>query len=703
MSNLQFGISIKAYNHFSRVMDNFSTKMDDISRSTKTAQSRFRTFQNATSGVTSSLRTLGVVAGVAFSGLAVGVIKTGSDFEQALMGLKAMTGQTTEAVDDLGNTALDLSEKFGSGATGIVTAMTRIASVKSSLMDNVEGLKEYTDATGMLAKISETNFETAGTSLVTMLNIFAKNEGKTFGKNPFGESIQGMDVKKSILTPVRAIDMLAKSAQKGSMKINQLKQAISVAGGTGSMIGLTFAETQGTFNALARSGMVTSMVARQSRNIFLKLNEEVPQLAEGTISYYDALTRIKKLNLPTNVIAKWIGSVNISGWNALMENLDFAKDLTKKVQMNAKGSAQVMFNDVTGTLTEKFKRLRQAVNKEFILIYEPFKPILKKMVDGLRNIVKWLGSGSMSSKLFIGSVGGALAIVTASVVALGVALTAGTFTLWAQTALPAIYKVAGAMALATGGMSVVIPAVLAGIALLIGAMSFFRSDGEKGFFETLTEDLTDLFNVGKTVFFAMAGWAIDLMSAFDIDLGPAFKIFGTILKGILIVIVAIVSALLSIVAIVESILITGFKALLGVVTFIVNFLSDWFEEIYGFELVDIFNLENIEKAIDYAKTAFDKFSAMHNDTVSTSLFKPTASLSSEEKQKFNEKEPSFMETAGGTLWDAMTISPYEAYNRIAIYMSNEDGKVKVLKTEGNVTNLKIEDETGTSQMNPIGD
>ena len=684
MSKFTAGIEIKAFDQFSRTMDKFVSEMNAVSKSTKKAQQRLNDFSNATAGVSTALKRMGMAAGIAFAAITALAIKSGSEFETALANLSAMTNQTEGNLTILGDSSLVMAKKFGNSASSILEGMTRIASAKSELMTDPAGLKEFTNAAGILAKIANTSFEQAGESVVAMTNIF-KDQG---------------------LTAAQAIDQLSASTVKGILKITQLQQALSISGGVAALAGLDFAETQAAIQAVGRTGLKTSTIARQMKNIFLRLSIAVPGLKDGTQDFFEVLQKLNKEDLSPKFLKKWLGAENIPAWQGLMENLDFAKDMRDVVRDQSAGKAMEMFAKVMDTVNEASKRLWQTINNKLIMVFNDLLgPILKKTIGWLTDFTEWMFSGSKGAKVFALAIGAMAFVLTTAFVALSALVGIPAIVMWAAAAKAAIISLAVTFHAATGGIFLIIGAVLALVPALWALSAWMRSDNETSFFKTILNDLKDFWSIVKTIFGAIWGVVRPIFEFLIPEGGDGLKLIGTILKWVLGIFVAI-STVIAVLIIAPLMIVVGI--IMGIWKLwlkISDVVSKVFEDVTGFKPIEIFDTENIEAAWQKVKDIFNVLKGGVSIQEAADLSVGGFSQAAERNRTEGDNGIGLMDFTpiglalraaefGGGLFGN------NQQNNINIAIANEDGKARVTKVDGSNTNVTTEESiTGPGQIN----
>lgn len=222
------------------------------------------------------------------------VIDTGSEYEQKLAGLQAVTGASGPVLDDLSNRARDLAKQFGGSASTQVEAFQTILSkFGPSLADTPEALGTFSTNVNTLAKAAGLDAKGAVDALA--------NSMLQFG-------VDASDPAKLAEESGRFINVLAASAKVGAAEIPQVAEAILQAGVAAKGANLSFEETNAAIQVLAVGGKVGSEAGVGLRNVLGLLQKQSGPGAE----------QLKKLGLSVEGLG---ASLTTKGLGATLEQL----------------------------------------------------------------------------------------------------------------------------------------------------------------------------------------------------------------------------------------------------------------------------------------------------------------------------------------------------------------------------------------------
>lgn len=222
------------------------------------------------------------------------VIDTGSEYEQKLAGLQAVTGASGPVLDDLSTRARDLAKQFGGSASTQVEAFQTILSkFGPSLADTPEALGTFSTNVNTLAKAAGLDAKGAVDALA--------NSMLQFG-------VDASDPAKLAEESGRFINVLAASAKVGAAEIPQVAEAILQAGVAAKGANLSFEETNAAIQVLAVGGKVGSEAGVGLRNVLGLLQKQSGPGAE----------QLKKLGLSVEGLG---ASLTTKGLGATLEQL----------------------------------------------------------------------------------------------------------------------------------------------------------------------------------------------------------------------------------------------------------------------------------------------------------------------------------------------------------------------------------------------
>lgn len=208
----------------------------------------------------------GLVTGAVEKGLSLvaegfsQAIEKGSEFEKQLNAVGAVTGQSGEALDKIGESALELSKTFGGDANAQLGAFQGILSkFGAQLAETPQYLNEVTKNVNLLAKAGGIDATTAMNSLTDVMMQF------------------GVDVTNGAVAAeesARYMNVLAASAQVGSAEITDVSASILQVGVTAKSAGLSLEETNSAIQILAGGGKKGSEAGVALRNSLQYLQKQ---------------------------------------------------------------------------------------------------------------------------------------------------------------------------------------------------------------------------------------------------------------------------------------------------------------------------------------------------------------------------------------------------------------------------------------------
>lgn len=277
----------------------------------------------------------GGVAGVvssAISKLSEGigqVISLGSEFEQSLAGVSAITGVTGAGLSDLGQRALDLSAKFGGSANAQLQSFQGILSrFGAQLAQTPDQLGKVSENINILAKAGGLD---AAAAMDTLTNSMLQ----------FGVDVTNADEAASESS--RFINVLAASAKVGAAEIPQVGEAVLVAGVAAKQAKVSFEETNAAIQVLAAGGKVGAEAGTALRNVLGKIagEEVIPN---------EALKKLKSLGVNMNIVSDT--SIPLSG--RLKELGKASKDATAFAQVfgTENAAAAAILAQGAGTISD---------------------------------------------------------------------------------------------------------------------------------------------------------------------------------------------------------------------------------------------------------------------------------------------------------------------------------------------------------------
>jgi TP901 family phage tail tape measure protein len=300
------------------------------------------------------------------------VIAAGTKFQDALLSVQAITGQTDEEMKGLAGSAKDLAEKFGGSASDQLKSFGGILSkFGADVAKQPEALASLADSVNVLSAASGDDAATSMSALTDSMLQF----GLLDADNP----------TKTAENAVKSINALAASAQVGAAEIPQVAASILATGVAAKGANLSLEQTTAAIQVLSVGGKTGSEAGIGLRNVLGLLQKASGPAAEalkemGTSSKElgellttkgldAALAKVKKgmdtyaTDAQRNTALMTIfGTENAASAGILLGNVDkltsYQADITAAVTEGASNSASayaqagVRMNSVSTTIAQ---------------------------------------------------------------------------------------------------------------------------------------------------------------------------------------------------------------------------------------------------------------------------------------------------------------------------------------------------------------
>lgn len=418
-----------------------------------------------------------------FAGAMQSVLAVGNEYEATLAAVGAVTGQSGDALTNLGNKARELALQFGGSASDQLKSFQGILSkLGPQVADNADALKAMGNTVNILSAASGDDAATSMNALVdTMLQL-----GLTTG-----------DAAKDAATMAQVADALAASAKVGAAEIPQVAQSMLQVGVAAKGAKMDLSATTAAIQVLAVGGKTGSEAGVALRNVLgliqkasgpaeaamQKMGTSSKELGEilTTQGLDVALAKIKSgMNGLGSAAEKnatlmtIFGTENSAAAGILLDNLDqfktFQEGISDAVSKGASGTdgAVAQANARLGTAEAISKRIKAQVEDVFIGISQTlgsgFSAILTSTAQLAPTISTVVGIKNIIPEGLVGRAKDfALQILTKIVPGLFATATA-------QGAVAASSGVAAAGMVATGAAATGAGAAAGGTASAFGAM-----------------------------------------------------------------------------------------------------------------------------------------------------------------------------------------------------------------------------------------
>ena len=148
----------------------------------------------------------------------VSAAKAVEEFDVALKDLSSITGMVGADLKDIGDSAKELSMKFGTSATSIVDSFKLIGSQAPELLEDKEGLEAVTEAALVLSKAAGIDVTQSAKGITTVMNQMGVSASEAAG----------------------IVNALAAGSKDGAAEVDYLQTAIEKSGTAASTASMTY-------------------------------------------------------------------------------------------------------------------------------------------------------------------------------------------------------------------------------------------------------------------------------------------------------------------------------------------------------------------------------------------------------------------------------------------------------------------------------
>ena len=347
-------------------------KSDDFQRGMDNAEKRSKTFGETMRGITTK-----VMAAVAAFKMLAGTLKTITNFEAAQSKLAAVLGTTTDKMQRLTDSAIELGRKTqytASEVTGLQTELAKLGFAEPEILSMQEAVLKFAAAVG------------------TDLPSAAARAGATM--RGFGLTAEETS---------HMLEVMAVSTSKSALSFNYLDSTLGKLVPVTRSFGLNTEATISLLGTLANAGIDASSAGTALRNILIQLSDKSsklnaaigkqPQTMEELIEAFQTL-RDKHIDLgqAQELVDKRSASVLLS----LMNNADACRELYGELN-NTDGALDEMYDTMTHNVAGAVKEVQSAW-EGFVLSLRGSTGILYTVLTNVRDLI-----GELNYAMFMGT------------------------------------------------------------------------------------------------------------------------------------------------------------------------------------------------------------------------------------------------------------------------------------------------------------
>lgn len=314
----------------------------------------------------------------AIAGVGIASISAVEDFDASLRSLSALTGVTGKTLDNVGEGAIELSNKFGVAAKDIVGSMEKIGSQAPQLLGDMDALNKVTEAAIVLKKAAgNISMEEASAAVTTVMN--------------------QMGVSAEHATDI--INTLAAGSQKGAADINYLNQAIAKSGSQAAAAGMGYNQLVGAIETIAPKFASAEVAGTALNTLLVRLQTQgESKFNPAVVGMEKALDNLAAANLTAEEKVKLFGQSALLAGNTLIESRKAYQDMTDAV--TGTNTAYEQMETRSGGLATTWEKLKNTWNNFLIIIGQsaPIQAVIGALglmmkavgllVNGLSGLVK---------------------------------------------------------------------------------------------------------------------------------------------------------------------------------------------------------------------------------------------------------------------------------------------------------------------------
>ena len=510
-------------------LNNYQKELEDVNKELKNNIASLNEFSEKLGKVGEKTTEAGkkltstVTAGVV--GIGVASVKTAADFESSMSKVAATMGMTADEINNGSDDFKKLEEaarKMGSetmfSATDAAEALNYLALAGYDVDKSINTLPTVLN----LAAAGEIDLASASDMVTDAMSALGDTAGPT----------------------EEFVDKMAVTAQKSNTSVAQLGEAILTVGGTAKNLAGGTTELNTALGILADNGVKGAEGGTALRNIILSLSAPTETAANQMealgLQVYDAEGKMRPLNdifndlnlimstmtqgEQTEVLNKIFNKVDLKSANALLANSgDRFNELSGYINDcdgAAANMAETMQNNLNGQITE----LKSALSEAGIAIGQELIPIIKDIVESIKEWVDWFNQLDEGQKKTILTIIAVVAAIGPLLIIIGTLCSS----------ISKIITLFTTLAPVIGAINAPIVIIIAAIAALIaiGVLLYKNWDKIKEGASKVWDGVKLAFNTGISFAKTLVNGFISFVTSIPKKVVDIFKGIGSTIKGI---------------------------------------------------------------------------------------------------------------------------------------------------------------------------
>lgn len=354
-------------------------------------------FEKSVSGLTGKAVKAATAIAAAVGAVSIAAIKVGSNFEEGMSKVSAISGTTGADLEKLKEKAMEMGAKTKFSATEASEALQYMSMAgwkTEDMLDGLEGIMNLAAASGEdLASTSD-----IVTDALTAFGLSAKDS-------------------------TRFADVLAAASSNANTNVSLMGETFKYVAPVAGALGYSVEDTAVAIGLMANAGIKGSQAGTALRSMLSRLAKPTDDVAaamdtlgisltnsDGTMKSFNEITldlrsSFSKLNQAqkTEMAATLAGQEAMSGLLAIVNASDDDFNKLKKSIDNSSGSAKKMADTMNNNLKGKLTIIGSTLEGIGIKAYDKFEKPLSKALDSaqksLNNLDKSMSSGKLGKSV----------------------------------------------------------------------------------------------------------------------------------------------------------------------------------------------------------------------------------------------------------------------------------------------------------------
>lgn len=356
----------------------------------KDAQKAVETFENKSNSMTTAVGKVMQGTGAAMTkyittpliGVGVAAAKVGGDFEAQMSRVKAISGATGDAFEQMKQQAIDLGAKTAFSAKESAAGMENLASAGFNAQEIMKAIPGLLD----LAAVSGGDVALASENAATALRGFGLEAGEAG----------------------HVADVFARAAADTNAEVRDMGEALKYIAPVANSMGISLEETAAAIGIMSDAGIKGSQAGTTLRGALARLARPSDAMRNTMdnlgISFYDAEGNMKPLKTQVELLKKAFegltpeqqqnalvtiyGQESLSGMMALIDKGPEKLGTLTKSLKDSDGAADKMARTMQDNMNSSLEQMMGALESAAIVIQKIIAPYVRKFADAVASVAE---------------------------------------------------------------------------------------------------------------------------------------------------------------------------------------------------------------------------------------------------------------------------------------------------------------------------